>query len=105
MHLLGPTAAAISADRGDQPFEVELRRSGITLTVPADVSVLQALRDAGIDTDSSCEEGYCGTCEIAVLNGIPDHRDTVLSKHEKLANTCMMPCVSRACGRSLTLDL
>jgi ferredoxin len=27
---------------------------------------------------SSCREGTCGTCETLVLDGIPDHRDSVL---------------------------
>jgi ferredoxin len=54
---------------------------------------------------SSCAEGTCGTCETRVLEGLPDHRDSVLRDEEKAANGCMMICVSRSCGDRLVLDL
>lgn len=54
---------------------------------------------------SDCEEGDCGTCETAALDGVPDHRDVVLSKTEHAARRTIMPCVSRACGGRLVLDL
>ncbi|HVV14480.1 PDR/VanB family oxidoreductase [Amycolatopsis sp.] len=86
-------------------FQVELARSGRTLTVPADRSILEVAEDAGIPVLSSCQEGTCGTCETPVLDGIPDHRDSVLTAEEQAANDTMMICVSRACGRRLVLDL
>ncbi|WP_236794990.1 PDR/VanB family oxidoreductase [Amycolatopsis sp. GM8] len=86
-------------------FEVELARSGITVTVPADRSILEVAEDAGVPVLSSCQEGVCGTCETAVLEGVPDHRDSVLTEDEQAANDTMMICVSRACGRRLVLDL
>jgi ferredoxin len=55
--------------------------------------VLQALRGAGTDIDSDCEEGYCGTCELAVLDGVPDHRESVLSTTERSSHRAFMPCV------------
>ncbi|MFC4950271.1 2Fe-2S iron-sulfur cluster-binding protein [Pseudonocardia sp. GCM10023141] len=67
--------------------------------------MLHALRDNGILTDSDCEEGYCGTCELVVLGGVPDHRDTVLSRAERAAHRTFMPCVSRAVTPTLALDL
>jgi ferredoxin-NADP reductase len=85
--------------------ELELRRSGVSVTVDPGTTLLQAIRDAGAEIDSDCEEGYCGTCETAVLDGVPDHRDVVLSKTERAAGNTMMPCVSRARGRRLVLDL
>jgi ferredoxin len=54
---------------------------------------------------SSCAEGTCGTCETAVLEGEPDHRDSVLDEVEREAGGCMMICVSRACSPRLVLDL
>lgn len=90
---------------GDEAFEVELRRSQLAVTVVAGTTVLQAIRDGGVAVDSDCEEGYCGTCETAVLEGTPDHRDVVLSHTERAAGKTMMPCVSRACTRRLVLDL
>lgn len=83
---------------GDTPFEVELRKSGVVLQVPADRSLADVLQDAGIDVPFSCQEGYCGTCETRVLEGVPDHRDTILTEDEKAAGNIMMVC----CGRSLT---
>jgi ferredoxin-NADP reductase len=86
-------------------FDVELARSGLTLTVPADRSILEVAEDAGVPVLSSCREGTCGTCETPVLGGVPDHRDSVLTGEEKAANETMMICVSRSCGRKLVLDL
>ena len=86
-------------------FEVELRRTGRTVTVTPDVSVLEAVRRAGADVLSSCEQGTCGTCLTPVLAGRPDHRDSVLADHERAANDCMFLCVSRSCGDRLVLDL
>ncbi|WP_407704457.1 PDR/VanB family oxidoreductase [Streptomyces spongiae] len=86
-------------------FEVELRRTGRTVMVMPDTSVLHAVRQAGADVLSSCEQGTCGTCLTPVLEGTPDHRDSVLADHERAANDCMLPCVSRSRGDRLVLDL
>jgi ferredoxin-NADP reductase len=86
-------------------FEVELARSGRTLHVPAARSVLETLEEAGIQVLSSCREGTCGTCETAVLDGVPDHRDSLLTDEEKAACDTMMICVSRSRGPRLVLDL
>jgi vanillate O-demethylase ferredoxin subunit len=90
----------------NEPFEVELARSGEVLQVPADRSILQVVRERGIDVHSACEEGVCGTCETAVLAGVPQHRDMLLSAAEKASGRSMMICVSRAArGSRLVLDL
>ncbi|KDN73112.1 PDR/VanB family oxidoreductase [Streptomyces olindensis] len=90
---------------GDTEFEVELARSGRTLTVPPDVSVLDAVRAAGVEVLYSCTEGTCGTCETDVLDGEPDHRDSVLTDDERAAGETMLICVSRCRGKRLVLDL
>lgn len=90
---------------GDGEFEVELARSGRTLTVPADVSVLDTVRGAGVEVLFSCTEGTCGTCETDVLEGTPDHRDSVLTDEEREAGETMLICVSRCLGKRLVLDL
>ncbi|MFF4018906.1 PDR/VanB family oxidoreductase [Streptomyces sp. NPDC001843] len=89
----------------DGEFEVELARSGRTLTVPAGVSVLDTVRAAGVEVLYSCTEGTCGTCETDVLEGTPEHRDSVLSDEERAAGDTMMICVSRCRGGRLVLDL
>jgi ferredoxin-NADP reductase len=86
-------------------FEVELARSGLTLGVPADASILKVLEAAGVPVLSSCTEGTCGTCETGVLAGTPDHRDSVLTTAERETAGVMMVCVSRSLTPRLVLDL
>ncbi|MFE6286890.1 PDR/VanB family oxidoreductase [Streptomyces sp. NPDC057877] len=86
-------------------FEVVLARTGRTVTVPADVSVLDAVRAVGVAVLYSCAEGTCGTCETDVVEGAVDHRDSVLTPDERAAGDTMMICVSRCRGRRLVLDL
>ncbi|MFG2894415.1 PDR/VanB family oxidoreductase [Streptomyces sp. NPDC048248] len=86
-------------------FEVELSRSGITVTVPPDKTVLQSVEEAGVQVLSSCQEGTCGTCETAVLDGVVDHRDSLLTTAEQACNDTMFICVSRAACPRLVLDL
>lgn len=89
----------------DKEFEVELAESGITVKVPTDKTVLQAIEEAGVKVPTSCKEGTCGTCETDVLDGVVDHRDSVLTPDEQAANDCMMVCVSRAACPRLVLAL
>jgi ferredoxin-NADP reductase len=87
------------------PFDVELARTGTTVTVTPDVSVLEAVGRAGVEVLSSCRQGTCGTCETDVLDGVPDHRDSILDDAERAAGDCMFVCVSRSLGDRLVLDL
>jgi vanillate O-demethylase ferredoxin subunit len=87
----------------DTDFEVRLSRSGRTLQVRRDQTLLAALREAGVEVDSGCEAGACGTCITPLLEGRADHRDTCLTPAEREKSLC--PCVSRARGSALTLDL
>ncbi|GLZ12690.1 ferredoxin [Actinomadura sp. NBRC 104425] len=89
----------------DEPFQVELRRSGVSLPVAPGQSVLQAVSAAGVNVLSSCRQGLCGTCETGVLDGVPDHRDSILDDDERAAGDCMFICVSRARSERLVLDL
>ncbi|MFE4080095.1 PDR/VanB family oxidoreductase [Paenarthrobacter sp. YIM B13468] len=89
----------------DTAFEVELARAGMSVTVTPDVSILDALQKAGVNVLTSCREGTCGTCEVAVLTGDPDHRDSMLKDADRAAGNCMLPCVSRSCSDRLVLDL
>jgi tetrachlorobenzoquinone reductase len=86
-------------------FDVRLHHSGRILAVaPAD-SILDVLLDAGVNVSFSCTEGFCGTCETRVIDGIPDHRDSFLSDEEKAENSKIMICCSRSKSAVLTLDL
>lgn len=86
-------------------FEVQLTRSGMILQVPPGQSILEVVRDHGIEVDSSCEQGACGTCATRVLAGEPDHRDVHLTATQRARNDRMMICVSRARTPRLELDL
>lgn len=86
-------------------FEVECQRSGVTLTVPLDKTIYEVAEDAGLDVLGSCMEGVCGTCECDVLDGDPDHRDSVLNEAEKAAGASIMICISRSRSQRLVLDL
>ncbi|MEA2623898.1 MAG: hypothetical protein QOH61_2808 [Chloroflexota bacterium] len=101
----------VSSDQTPAPepgatgFEVELAASGIVIAVPPDRSILDCVLDVLPDAAFSCMEGHCGTCEVAVLEGVPEHHDEVLSDDERDANTAMMICVGRSKTPRLVIDL
>ena len=84
-------------------FDVLLQKSGRTLRVSAQQTLLEALRFNGCTVRSSCESGTCGSCKTGLLSGDVDHRDMVLSEEERANH--IMPCVSRAKSGELVLDL
>jgi tetrachlorobenzoquinone reductase len=86
-------------------FTVKLARRGDSVSVAPGQSILAALRGIGMVVPASCEQGICGTCETRVLQGIPDHRDSLLSDDEKLDSKVMMICCSGSQGDLLVLDL
>jgi ferredoxin-NADP reductase len=98
-------AAKATDESGNTEFELVLQSSGLTLTVPADKSVFEVCKEAGVSVVGSCLEGVCGTCETEVVDGDVDHRDSVLNEAEQASNEYMMICVSRCRGARLTLDL
>jgi ferredoxin-NADP reductase/predicted pyridoxine 5'-phosphate oxidase superfamily flavin-nucleotide-binding protein len=89
----------------DLPIAVQLARSGSTLTVAREQTILEALIAAGADPLYDCRTGICGTCATKVLDGVPDHRDSALSEAERTRAGLMCTCVSRALTDHLTLDL
>jgi ferredoxin-NADP reductase len=98
-----PTAEE-AAEALDQ-FEVVCQRSGVTFEITSDESILEVLEEQGIPILGSCYEGVCGTCEARVLEGTPDHRDSVLAEAERAAGEVMLVCVSRSRTERLVLDL
>ena len=99
--------ASVSAANDEQasetPFEVELRRTGKRCTVQPGESIVDVLRAQGVDVDTSCCEGYCGTCMTRYLAGEPLHRDTVLDEDDR--EEFVMICCSRSKSPTLVLDL
>ena len=103
VHVEYFTAAEAAALEGG--YIVELRRSKREFSVPPGKTILETLRDAGVEVTSSCEEGVCGACETAVISGAPDHRDMILTAAERAANKTMMICCSGSKSDRLVLDL
>ena len=93
-----------AATEGDQPFEVELKESGLTFTVPADKSIIELLWENNVDVMYACEDGWCGNCKVGLLSGKADHRDEFLDDADR--ENFIQVCVSRAMpGEKLVLDI
>ena len=101
VHFEAFTEAA-QAKPDDTPFTVRLAKSGDSVEVPVGKTILEALRDHGLDVPSSCESGTCGTCRTRLIAGDVDHRDLVLADDERASN--IMVCVSRARCGELVID-
>jgi ferredoxin-NADP reductase len=105
LHVERFEARALTAPVLDEPFEVELAMTGVTITVPPERSILEVAEEAGALVVSSCKEGTCGTCETPILSGAADHRDSILTPDEQEENRMMYICVSRAACPRLVLEL
>ncbi len=81
-----PSARPASPD-ADRSFDIELSSTGEVVHVAAGRSALEALRESAPGLAASCEDGLCGSCELRVLDGTPDHRDDVLSPGNATAPT------------------
>lgn len=97
--------AASNDGASNTAFELVLAKSNTTLQVAASESPLDALERMGIDHPFSCREGLCGTCEVGLIEGQPEHRDSVLDADERAAGKRFIPCVSRCGGAKLVIDL
>lgn len=97
--------AQVQDQTGTDSFQVQLASSGKVLWIQPGTSIVDALAAEGIEIETSCREGICGTCVVPLLEGEPDHRDNCLSKKEKAANDQICTCVSRARSAMLVLDL
>lgn len=87
----------------DGAFEVHLVRSGETIQVGPDQTIVRAIELTGRRVPTSCLSGLCGACKVNYVDGEVDHRDYILNDEERA--TCMTVCVSRAKGKTLSLDL
>ena len=92
-------------DADTAPVQVVCETAGILLLVPPGMSILQAVRTAGLEVAPACGDGLCGSCETRVLDGEPDHRDALLTPAERAFGETMMICVSRSRTPRLVLDL
>ncbi|MBF6271644.1 PDR/VanB family oxidoreductase [Nocardia farcinica] len=81
-------------------FAAVCARSGAVIRVGKQETLLDALLKSGVAISSGCREGVCGSCEITVLSGVPDHRDEIGAPDGR-----MYPCVSRSRKDRLVIDL
>lgn len=90
-----------------EPFEVELAMSGDVVVVQPEQTVLEAIEAQAPHAAviSSCRRGTCGTCEVPVIEGEIEHRDSILTPSEREASMVMMACVSRAACPRIVLDV
>ncbi|MBF6081777.1 oxidoreductase [Nocardia cyriacigeorgica] len=84
-------------------FDLRFAHTGEVVTVAADRTALAAILDVRPDATFSCQQGFCRSCAVRVIDGVPEHRSTALSP-EELEAGYFLPCVSRSDG-PLTLDL
>lgn len=86
-------------------YTIVLARTGKEIYIKEEQTILDALKAEKMNVTYACAEGVCGSCEVKVLEGTPDHRDDVLSESEKARNDTMMVCCSGAISKRLVLDL
>jgi vanillate O-demethylase ferredoxin subunit len=89
--------------RDNRPFQVKVNSTGEVLEIPPHRSIVAVLRDNGYYVDTSCEDGYCGTCLTPYLEGEPEHRDTVLDDDDR--SRYVLICCARSKSPLLVLDL
>ena len=98
-------SAEVTKADSDTSFEVQLASSGRIIPVAKDQTVTKALSAAGVEIQTACEQGVCGTCLTRVLDGVPDHKDKYLTPEEQAANDQFLPCCSRSKTPLLVLDI
>ena len=91
------------SDLPEGSFEVHLVKSGEVIHVGPDQTIVRAIELTGRRVPTSCLSGLCGACKVTYLDGEVDHRDYILNDDEK--THCLTVCVSRAKGKTLSLDL
>lgn len=108
LHLerFGAAPAGVTTDdEALDNFEIVIASSGVVLPVGPEDRMIDVVRTVAPQVPFSCEEGYCGSCETGVVDGLPCHRDTILTDEERASNETMMICVGRALSKRITLDL
>jgi ferredoxin-NADP reductase len=88
--------------RPNEPFTIRTARSNKTIEVPPERTALQALNFADLPVPGSCLRGVCGSCAVRVVSGAVEHRDSLTTDED---SHIMYPCVSRALGSELVIDI
>lgn len=89
----------------NKPFEVKIASTGKILSIAANEQLIDVLHRNGYMVMCSCTQGICGSCITPVIEGIPEHRDAIMSDAQRSKNNTMTVCVSRSQSKRLVLDL
>ncbi len=98
-----PPETRKAAEPKTQEFQVKIASTGKVFSISKTQSIVEVLRDNGMSIDTSCEDGYCGTCMTRFLDGEPEHRDLVLDKDDR--KEFVLICCARSKTPTLVLDL
>ena len=91
----------------EQTFTVDVLNRDLSVSVPPDQTLLEALMEAGVDMIYDCQRGECGLCAVSVLDVDTqiDHRDVFFGAEEKAEGHKMCACVSRLNGGRAVIDV
>lgn len=75
--------------------KIEFRNSDKTMEWDDDFSsILDLARDAGVNIETDCEQGLCGTCKVKLVSGeVGMETDEGLDEADRKENM-ILPCVS-----------
>lgn len=94
--------APVLPDVESGQVQVQLLRSGRTLSIDRGIPLLQALEAQGIHPPSGCRMGICNTCVCGKVSGIT--RQTLTGDYAAEPSTPLKLCVNSA-STDLTLEL
>ena len=97
------TLDAPAENGSEKGFELILQRQGLRLPVEPSESITDVLQLAGVDIETVCEQGICGTCVTRWIDGNPEHHDSCLTEAERSTHVAL--CCARNRSATLTLDL
>lgn len=97
------TLEAPAETGSEQGFELILQRQGLRLPVEPGESITDVLQLAGVEIETVCEQGICGTCVTCWVDGNPEHHDSCLTEAERSTHVAL--CCARNRSATLTLDL
>ena len=97
------SATTAMDDLSNAVFEVKINSTNAAFVVPPDRTIVEVLRDNGIEVETSCESGLCGTCRTRYLGGEPDHQDLILNDDERERDVLI--CCARSLSPVLFLDI
>jgi len=90
-------ASAADAAAEGASYELRFERSGLATTVTEATSLLDAAEGVGVEIESMCRAGNCGTCRTRLLSGTVRDPGTALDADER-GKGWVLACVSRARG-------